>query len=232
MLTRRVPLVCMCSLAAFLTLPVAAQTKSAAYADPQNGIELADEAIPVNRAIGSVAMDSNAFVFLPAVTYAAGQYPDAVAVADVNGDGHPDLVVANGCLTSTNCTYSGVSVLLGNGDGTFQTAVTYTTGQSDATSIAVGDFNGDGHPDIVVANDSGLSVLLVKGDGTFHSAVIYSSGGSLPSSVAIGDVNGDGHPDLVVANWASHTVGVLLGKGAGTFRKPVPMLPGLIPIPS
>ncbi len=220
-----------CSLVVLLTASVSAQSNSIGHAQliKEPAARISPPPSHVNRFAGQSPQDSGAFVFLPAVTYAAGQYPDGVAVADVNGDGRPDLVVANGCLTSSDCNSSAVSVLLGNGDGTFQSAVIYNTGEIDATSIAVGDLNGDGHPDIVVANGcedgicahGGLSVLLGKGDGTFQSAATYSSGGTLPSSVVIGDVNGDGHSDLVVANWQSHSVGVLLGNGDGTFQAPV-----------
>jgi hypothetical protein len=82
-----------------------------------------------------------------------------VAVGDFNGDGKADLAVAN---------YSdhSVSVLLGNGDGTFQTHVDYATG-SGPDSVAVGDFNGDGKADLAVTNDYAVSVLLGNGDGTF-----------------------------------------------------------------
>src|SRR5258708_37376460 len=87
-------------------------------------------------------------LFLPAVTYGSGgSYPVSVAVADVNDDGKPDLLVANS-QSST------VSVLLGNGDGTFQTAVSYSPGGSDPTSLVAGVEEGDG-PDILVASNGG-----------------------------------------------------------------------------
>ena len=150
--------------------------------------------------------------FLPAVNYGVGSEPWSVAVGDFNGDGKPDLAVTN--LITDN-----VSVLLGNGDGTFQTAVDYGTG-IEPFSVAVGDFNGDGKLDLVVANGGGrsnnVSVLLGKGDGTFQTAVNYGSGIE-PFWVTVGDFNGDGIPDLAVANWYSGTMSVLLGKGDGTF---------------
>ena len=100
--------------------------------------------------------------FATQVTYGVGGHPNGVAVADFNGDGIPDLATANG-------NDNDVSVLLGNGDGTFQGQVTYPAG-GNPTSIAVADFNGDGHPDIAVANqtDNTVSILLGNGDGTFH----------------------------------------------------------------
>ncbi len=148
------------------------------------------------------------------MNYDAGSGPDSVAVGDFNGDGKPDLAVANyGDGT--------VSVLLGNGDGTFQAAVSYGAGSGPA-SVAVGDFNGDGKADLVVANstDGTVSVLLGNGDGTFQAAVNYGAG-SGPASVAVGDFNGDGKADLVVGNCNDGVVSVLLGNGDGTFQAAV-----------
>ena len=96
-----------------------------------------------------------------------------------------------------------VSVLLGNGDGTFQAAMSYGSGGQDAYSVAVEDVNGDGKPDLLVANycadsncltNGSVGVLLGNGDGTFRAAVTYGSGGYHTVSVAVGDVNGDGKP--------------------------------------
>jgi hypothetical protein len=138
--------------------------------------------------------------FATAVAYGSdGDLADSVAVADVNGDGKPDLLV-------TNAKGSTVGVVLGNGDGTFQTAVTYGSGGINPYSVAVADVNGDGKPDLVVGNEGNsncsggaVGVLLGNGDGTFQTAVTYCSGGIEAVSVAVADVNGDGKPDVVVA---------------------------------
>jgi hypothetical protein len=150
--------------------------------------------------------------FLAPLAFDAGIGPTSVAVGDFNGDGKPDLAVAN--QGSDN-----VSVLLGQGDGTFLTAVSYPIG-TYPLSVAVGDFNGDGKQDLAVAgggNNGTVSVLLGNGDGSFQKAVSYAAG-SQPQSVAVADFNGDGILDLAVANSTSPgTVRVLLGQGDGTF---------------
>ncbi len=171
--------------------------------------------------------------FQPAVAYGGAGLQGAtwVAVADLNGDGKPDLAVAYQC--EPYCYSSAaVGVLLGNGDGTFQPAVIYPSGGVFSYSVAVADVNGDGIPDLVVANsnslpctsggicgpDGAVGVLLGNGDGTFQAAVAYDSGGDGASSVAVADVNGDGKPDLLAAIGNSGTVSLLLGNGDGTFQ--------------
>src|SRR5206468_2887014 len=141
--------------------------------------------------------------------------PSAVAAADFNRDGPADLAAAD---SNSNT----VSVLLGNGDGTFQTARNVVAG-SGPSSAAVGDFNGDGSADLAVtAYYSNLvSVLLGNGDGTFQAPRVYGVGNTGPWWLAVGDFNRDGIQDLAVADYHSNTpstASVLLGNGDGTFR--------------
>ena len=169
----------------------------------------------------SVLLGNGDGTFQPAVTYSSGgYYATAVAVADLNGDGKPDLVVSNWC-PSSGCTSAGVSVLMGNGDGTFQPAVSYIAGTGRALSVAVGDMNGDGIPDLIVGTEEQVSVLLGNGDGTFQPWVGYGLDGSSAQSVAVADVNRDGKPDILFACDLSDgaNLGVLLGNGDGTFQK-------------
>jgi hypothetical protein len=130
-----------------------------------------------------------------------------VAVGDFNSDGIPDLAV--GDLGDGNGNGQGVSVLLGNGDGTFQAARNFAAGYSPG-SVAVGDFNSDGIRDLGVAGAGGVRVLLGNGDGSFQTPNVSYVAGSDPSSVAVGDFNGDGSADLAVTNSGSNDVSILL----------------------
>ena len=149
-----------------------------------------------------------------ATNIAAGIHPAGVAVGDFNGDGNQDLAVANaGWIPNP----SNVSILLGNGAGNFSAPTNFGVGV-DPTSVAVGDFNGDGNQDLAVANfnSNNVAVLLGNGAGNF-SAATYFGPENYPASVAVGDFNGDGRQDLAVANYGSAKVSILLGNGVGTF---------------
>src|SRR5262249_46350130 len=146
--------------------------------------------------------------FAPAVTFPVGVHPRAITVADFNNDGTPDLAVVN--LGQFSTFQSSLSVLLGNGDGSFQPAVTTDLlnsgpGTGIAQSVAVGDFNGDGLPDVAL-NTAGspanpaVEVLLGNGDGSFQPNHLILSVGQIPLSVAVGDFDGNGALDLVTAN--------------------------------
>jgi hypothetical protein len=156
--------------------------------------------------------------FTPVASPATGTHPDSIAVGDFNGDGIPDLAVLNGYYDDT------VTILLGNGDGTFTPTSASPESGPIPMSIAVGDFNGDGIPDLAVTNNGldGVTILLGNGDGTFMAAPSPATGAG-PNSIAVGDFNGDGKLDLAVLNQVSYgthsskTFTILLGNGDGTF---------------
>jgi hypothetical protein len=138
-------------------------------------------------------------------------FEQAIAVADLNGDGNADVVTANQYQAGE------VNVLLGNGDGTFQPFVVYPTNTRYAVGVAVADLNGDRVPDIVAVNrgkDGSASVFLGNGDGKFQPEVNYPVGGSARSLV-VTDLNNDGIADLAIT--AGAAVRVLIGVGDGTF---------------
>ncbi len=147
---------------------------------------------------------------------AANEFPAQLVVADFNGDGNPDWVAG-----SSSQMY--LTVVLGNGNGTFQDAVNYTVGTTPA--VALGDFNKDGILDLVTVNpnSSNISVLLGKGDGTFQPAINTAVPGAF-FGIAVADFNNDGNLDVVVGSSVGsvpRNVIVLLGKGDGTFAAPV-----------
>ena len=157
--------------------------------------------------------------FQAAVRYATSPFPNSVTVGDFNGDGALDLVT-----TGSAAGEFFLSVLLGNGDGSFQAAVTYPLDRQ-VSVVAAADFNHDGSLDLVTTNpyESTVSMLLGNGDGSFQAAVTYPVGRG-PNAVALADFNGDGALDLVTAN--SETVSVLLGNGDGSFQ-PAMDFPGI-----
>ncbi|MBI3292601.1 MAG: VCBS repeat-containing protein, partial [Elusimicrobia bacterium] len=143
-----------------------------------------------------------------------GPHWDVVS-EDFNGDSVMDLAVANYGTPSNPGRY--VFILRGNGDGTFQRAGNVEVGRGPS-AIAVGDFRGDDHVDLAVANvvSNDLSILLDNGDGTFQSARNYQVGGN-PTRLAIGDFTGDGIQDIAAA-YNEANVSVLIGNGDGTFQ--------------
>jgi hypothetical protein len=143
----------------------------------------------------------------------------AAAVGDFNHDGIPDLAVVSWC-----CPGGGVSILLGNGDGTFQVPVNYAAGDQPWSIVAV-DLNHDGNLDLIVANSLSnyLTVLLGNGDGTFRAGPKSPTLSSPQNFVATGDFNGDGKPDIAALSYQNpcKCISILLGNGNGTFQDPI-----------
>ena len=220
--------------------------------------------------------------FAAQVTYPVGQNPAALTVSDLNGDGRPDLAVANygplsadffgtvsvllnvdggifGPQTTYDAGYGPCSIVAGNfylnglpdlvetnisgdsvslfqnndaGPGTFLPRITYVNNAyGSPISVAVGDFNRDGQPDLAFVGNSGdfVDVLLNSGGGVFSPQVTYAVG-LAPTSVAVADFNGDGWPDLAVANTGPPgSVGVLLNLGDGGFGLQTEYLVGTSP---
>jgi hypothetical protein len=171
-----------------------------------------DNTISIFQGNGDGSFKTPTLVSLP-----AGYQPAGLAAADLNGDGHIDLVVAN----SGNNTFS---VLLGNGDGTFRQRTDYATGDGPV-SVALGDFNGDGASDVAVANQAGNSVSVYYNQenaslplGKFVPGSTRDvSAGNGPTSIAIADYNLDGSLDLAVSDQTDNAVTVLLNAGNESF---------------
>jgi Concanavalin A-like lectin/glucanases superfamily/FG-GAP-like repeat len=150
------------------------------------------------------------FVGIPPKTFPAGTDPRASVGGDFNRDGNKDLAMANSGSND-------VSVLLGNGDGTFRPPVNFLVGGSP-NSIVMDYFNGDSFQDLAVANSNSISVLLGNGNGTFQPALNFPAGPGA-SSIERGDFNLDHRMDLIVRTNAGFAVH--LGNGNGTFRAPL-----------
>jgi hypothetical protein len=161
-----------------------------------------------------------------------GSAPQAVATADFNGDGILDLVTPNQGSGD-------VSILLGAGDGKFRipARVRLSDPNPRPASVAVGDFNGDGKPDLAIGESAPLdrvAILLGKGDGTFQATASFPAGPD-PQFVLAADFDGDGKLDLAVANGSRSSatdfgsLAILLGNGDGTFRAAVNYAAGVRP---
>src|SRR5205814_3969212 len=161
--------------------------------------------------------------FQAAITTVMGSGIQGMALGDFNGDGKPDLAAVHYGQYDQNRMYTniGLSVLLGNGDGTFQTASNYIG--ADVFGVAVGDFNGDGKSDLAVGTrrSTGVVLLLGNGDGSFQT-VVNTGTAAFPGSLVASDFNGDGKLDLGVAGFIS----VNLGNGDGTFQTALNFDPG------
>ncbi len=215
-------------------MPLAAGIATAAIASTDfNGDGILDLAVASRVSAGTV----NVFIgaasggFAPFVSYSVGLHPQALAVFDFNSDGELDIATANG----NGGNGDGVSVILGNGDGTFGSAIGSQAGV-EPDSMAVADFNGDSILDIAVTDwdrhnnygNSFIRVLIGNGDGSFQPPVSFTLYG-IHKLIVAADFNGDGVSDLAVSNFLLGVVHVFLGVGDGTFQPMLNYILGNVP---
>jgi FG-GAP-like repeat/PASTA domain len=178
-----------------------------------NGDGKLDLAVSNENSSVYVLLNSGEGKFKSRRAFRTGPDPAAMAVGDLNGDRKPDLVTANLGSDEDGKT---VSVLLNLGGGALAPRRDYETGRLPQ-SVATGDLNGDGKPDLAVATVESVTVLLNAGDGAFASRRDWQTGAS-PTSVAIGDLNGDSKPDLAITDDEADTVSVRLNSGDAIFE--------------
>jgi hypothetical protein len=148
--------------------------------------------------------------------FQTGPEPWNIVVGDVNNDGDPDLVIADDVNDTQG---NNITILLGNGDGTFQSPTYLVGGVTSSGSVALADFNGDGNLDIAATEEpaNNVFVFLGNGNGTFKAKTTYTMNKG-PFYLTTGDFNQDGNTDISTANAEGESVGILLGNGDGTFQ--------------
>lgn len=162
------------------------------------------------KGVAILLNDGNGGYGAPAI-YATGESADDLHTGDLNGDGHPDVVVVSRLDDR-------LTVLLNDGLGAFPVTVDYDIDQSPY-AVRVADFNNDGHPDVVTTSGDNVAVMINTGDGALAAGVIYTTTSAI--RLAVGDVNNDGYDDIAVTNGSSNIVSILVSNGDGTFAPQV-----------
>lgn len=185
------------------------------HTGPDGAIYMLSRGAPAGGATGAglgqvLKIQANSALLGPPTSYATGTNSHSLANADLNGDGKLDLAVANAGSNS-------VSVLFGNGDGTFQPATNYGVGD-EPKAVMAGDLNGDGKIDLATCSqgDGKISILINNGDGTYKPAVNYT-GTTGAHELALADLDGDGDLDIAECGWGASLVRTLFNNGSGVF---------------
>jgi hypothetical protein len=221
---RRLPLLAILAASSFAAQPLSFTSQTISAGNAPTSVRLADfngdnmpDIVVINAAdtgTVSVLLNLGAGQFsAPIATPTSGLGSIALTSGDYNHDGKADLAVVNNLSNN-------VSILLGNGDGTFRLSGFAATGEGPV-AVAEADFNHDGNPDLAVVNSltGDVTILLGKPDGSFRPGANVFVGGA-PTGVEAGDFNGDGIPDLAVLNGTlgQQLIYIFLGNGDGTFR--------------
>jgi hypothetical protein len=189
-------------------------------AAPTNTVDFTD--ITSNTDLGTASLDPKmvSHTFGKALVTNASGAPVQSVVADLNGDGFPDVATANAVFGAST-----VAVFLGKANGEFQSPVSYPTGYF-TSGIVAGDFNNDGILDLLaMSQDGSIALFLGNGDGTFKTPKVDNIGG-LPVAIVLGDFDRDGILDFATIDYFANTTSISLGKGDGTFKAPVPYAVG------
>lgn len=198
-----------------LTATVMGLVNAATAAAPAGKVSFVDTT-DANHVLAKAELGAGplALNFVQSAAPGTNPYPQYVSVADFTGDGHLDLAVP---VYSIFTPQADANVFLGNGDGTFTAAAAFPVSGQNANNFAVGDFDGDGKPDLAISlpDADQVQVLLGNGDGSFTAMTPISVNAVF--LVATGDFNGDGNADLAVVSPGATAVYILLGNGAGTF---------------
>ncbi len=219
--------------AQFLSAPGGSEAFAVGDLNGDGKPDIVSAAGPVSVQLNETPTGANSLMFAPRNDFPAGSGRESVTIADLNGDGKPDLIVADGRTITVllNETTPGATV------ANFSGQLAIFPSDLDFTDVTVGDINGDGKPDLVFTNINSKTVSVLM-NTTPTGATVSSFGpqqkfavGNGPSSVAVADINGDGKPDLIVANQNTNTVSVLVnttapGSGTAAFASQQTFLPG------